>query len=274
MSLKHGLLLFCLSVLAVLFVVRSAAAQTNANSNGNTAATTVTDEAAETVEAGILPDSPLYVLKSWWEDVRVAFTFDETKKAELEERLAAKRLAEFEQLVAKGKVDLAERHLAQFERRLSRVEERLEHLQQRGKDVDTLLEKLQQRRLAHQEVLQRVYDQVPEEARERILQAMENSAGGLENAMERIQKSEQVKQFKEKLEMRIESQLQNVNSGEQGKWQELKDRLRERAQLEIQEWNSGTQTNTNANAATGTQEQVQPQIQTQNLLDKANSLTQ
>lgn len=164
--------------------------------------------ATETVElpdAGILPDSKLFTLELWWEGVQRFFTFDSVKKAELESKLAMKRIAEAEKLIEQGKTELAEKHLLQFENRLAAAYEKTEKANEKGKDVDALIEKLEANQLRQQEVLATVYDKVPESAQEGILNAMEKSAKGLQNAMENIQKSEEAKAFKTKLKNTIEN---------------------------------------------------------------------
>jgi len=164
--------------------------------------------AAETVElpdAGVLPDSKLFTLELWWEGVQRFFTFDSVKKAELESKLAMKRMVEAEKLIEKGKSELAEKHLLQFENRLAAAYEKTEQAQEKGKDVDALVEKLEANQLRQQEVLANVYDKVPESAQEGVLNAMENSAKGLEQAMENVQKSEEAKAFKTKLKNKVEN---------------------------------------------------------------------
>lgn len=56
-----------------------------------------------------------------------------------------------------------------------------------GKDIEALVEKLTENQKRHKEVLQRVYQKAPEQAKDAILKAMENSSKGLENAIERVQ---------------------------------------------------------------------------------------
>jgi hypothetical protein len=46
-------------------------------------------------EAGTLPDSPFYFLKTWKEQIQLFFTFDAEKKAKQYLHLAGVRLAEY-----------------------------------------------------------------------------------------------------------------------------------------------------------------------------------
>ncbi len=180
--------------------------------------------AAETVElpdAGVLPDSKLFTLELWWEGVQRFFTFDSVKKAELESKLAMKRMAEAEKLIENGKSELAEKHLLQFENRLAAAFEKTEKAKEKGKDIEALVQKLEANLLKQQEVLAQVYDKVPESAQKGVLNAMEKSAKGLENALENMQKSDEAKAFKDKLKNTIEN-LGTIKKNE------IKEKLREK----------------------------------------------
>jgi len=181
-------------------------------------------ETVDLPEPGILPDSKLFSLKLWWEDVQRFFTFSTVKKAELEAELAMKRLAEAEKMIDKGKPELAEKHLLRFRNRLAAALEKTEQASEKGKDVDALVEKLEANLLKQQEVLAEVYEKVPESAQDSVLSAMEKSAKGLENAMENVQKSEQAEEFKNKLEDTVE------NFGTSKKL-EIKQKLQEKGLL-------------------------------------------
>lgn len=184
------------------------------------------DTEADMPEAGILPDSKLFTLELWWEDVQRFFTFDDVKKAELETKLAMKRMTEAEKLIEKGKTELAEKNLLRFQNRLEAAYEKAEQANEKGKDVEALLEKLEANSLRHQEVLSEVYEKIPDNAQESILKAMENSAQGLENAMENIQNSEDgAEEFKNKIKNNLE------NFGTKKKL-EIKEKLQQRGVLD------------------------------------------
>ena len=96
-----------------------------------------------------------------------------------------------------------------------------------GKDVEALVEKLTENHLRQQEVLQGVYENAPDSAKDAILKAMENSSKGLENAIQRVQGLQKSEEYKNKLKNEAENWGQEIK----GKLQFLK--------------NTNTQTNTN-----------------------------
>ena len=138
-------------------------------------------------DPGILPDSPFYFFKTTFESVQLFFTFGKDKKALLETKLANKRLKEAEKLAEKGKTDLAVKHLENWQRRMNKVISKLEERKDKGENVTNVVEKLESNQTRQQEVLQTVYEKVPESAKEAVLKAQENSRKGLDKAVEKLQ---------------------------------------------------------------------------------------
>ena len=189
----------------------------------------------ELEDPGRLPDSNMYWLKTWWENIQLFFTFSDTKKAEKQMDFANRRMLELQKLCEKGKCELAQKLASRFEEKIRKTTEKLEEANKDGKDVQSLIEKLEANQERHQEVMLKVYDQVPEEAKEAILQAMENSQKGIENAIENIQKDPQeLKEFKEKIEKKVEEVLneQEINKGK-AKVNEIKEKLEEKGLFNI-----------------------------------------
>ena len=158
-------------------------------------------QAGDLPEPGILPDSPLYFLKSAVEGVGTFFTFGDVAKADRFIRLAEKRLAEAQALIDKGKLEQAQKVTEKYEVRLAKALERAEKAKTKGKDTDSVLAKIAESTLRHQEVLARVYEKVPEQAKASIAKVMEKSAVRYETALNAIsgEKMEEVKaRIKEK----------------------------------------------------------------------------
>ena len=72
-----------------------------------------------------------------------------------------------------------------------------------GKDIEALMEKLKENYFRQQQVLASVLEKVPEQAQEGVLNAIENSSFGLENAIERIQGKQKLEQFREELNLQF-----------------------------------------------------------------------
>lgn len=148
---------------------------------------------AETSElsekAGTLPTSKLYFLKSWGEWTRMnILTVDKEKKAKLSLRFAEKRLAEMEALKEKGALDekKATKLTGNYERLMDKVQGRIEEKKQKGDDDTSLSDNVIGKMSKHQEVLDRVEERVPDNAKGAIKKAKTMSIKGEEKAMERI----------------------------------------------------------------------------------------
>jgi len=176
----------------------------------------------EVSDPGLLPDSPFYFLKGLGRATGMFFTFDPVKKAELELRFANEDALAVEKLCDKGECELAEKHCEKFQERFQRVIQRMEKAKQKGKDIETLTEKLKENHLRQQQVLASVLEKAPEQAREGILKAIENSGVGCENAVERIQGKHKMEQFREELNL----QIRNMGEETQLRIQERLERKR------------------------------------------------
>lgn len=135
---------------------------------------------------GMLPDHPLYVLKSASERVGTLFTFGDVEDGERSLDLAEKRLSEASALVAKGKSAMAERTLVRYQDQLDRALAKAEEARAKGVDTDELSARASVAALRHQAVLADVYERVPEEARPGIERAMQAGMRGHEKGMRGI----------------------------------------------------------------------------------------
>lgn len=201
--------------------------------NENVANTNTVAEEQE--DPGTLPDSKFYWLKTWRENIQLFFTFNDVKKAEKQMKFANRRMLELEKLCEKDKCELAQKLASRFEEKIRKTTEKLEEANEKGKDVQSLIEKLEANQERHQEVLLKVYDQVPEEAKEAILQAMENSQKGIENAIANIQKDpSQLKEFKEKIDKKVEEVLneEEIDKGK-AKVNSIREKLQEKGLFNV-----------------------------------------
>lgn len=176
----------------------------------------------EVSDPGLLPDSPFYFLKGWGRIIGMFFTFDPVKKAELELKFANEDALAIEKLCDKGECELAEKFCEKFQEQFQRTIQRIEEAKQKGKDVEALTEKLKENHLRQQQVLASVLEKAPEQAREGLLKAIENSAVGLENAIENIQGEHKMEQFGEELNL----QIRNMGKETQLRIQERLERKR------------------------------------------------
>lgn len=144
---------------------------------------------------GILPTSKLYFLKTWGEWAKVnILTFDKDKKTELRLEFAEKRLTELNELKDQGKLDdkQSERLTNSYEKLISKVEDRIERKKEIGGDDSSLADKVSEKMIQHQDVLNKIRDNVPEPAKKAIDKAKEVSMKGEEKAMERLLEHQEV----------------------------------------------------------------------------------
>lgn len=172
----------------------------------------VNAETNDLPEPGMLPDSPFYFLKSFFEEIGVFLTFNQTNKTERLLRLAETRLAEANVLAEKGKSELAEKSIHRHQERINQALDRVEQAKAKGMNVDDVLTRVSEATNRHQEVLMRVYEKVPEQAKPAIERAMEQSMQGQEKALEAIsqEKREEVMEQMEQKRQEIRERVQNL----------------------------------------------------------------
>ena len=93
----------------------------------------------------IAPDSKLYFLETWYEKMVIIFTFfDPEQKAEQYKIYAEKRLDEAQELMAKGKGDLAQKKQELYKYLLGKAKDALEQAIQKAirRGEEELIEQL------------------------------------------------------------------------------------------------------------------------------------
>lgn len=103
---------------------------------------------------GILPDSPLYVVKAIRDRVQLVLTFDEAQKAGKELLYADKRIGAAEALASGGKIDLAVSTATKAEKYLESAINRVKKLSGSGRDVKSMRMTLQKAVAKHREILE------------------------------------------------------------------------------------------------------------------------
>jgi len=191
---------------------------------------------------GILPDSPFYFLKEFVRSARLLFAFNPAKKSELELKFANEDVLAIQKLIEKGRYDLAQKLSLKYQERFQKAISNLEQAKEKGKNVDYLIDRLKENQLKHQEVLAKVLEKMPPQGQEGILNAIEKSNFGLENAIEKIQGENQKKEFQE----RVRKEIQNYN-------EDIRLKIKERLKLletPIVEKENATATTTTTTIAT------------------------
>lgn len=163
--------------------------------------------AEESVNPGIMPDSPFYFLDSWGEWFEMIFAFSAEAKSEKALTHAKEKLAEMEAMAEKGNIEAMEKAMARYEEKLAMATEKAEAAKKNGEDkAEEALIRVQEATMKHQTVLQGVLEQVPEEAQESIQKAMQASSRGSEEATKAINRVREETEETEELGVTNENQ--------------------------------------------------------------------
>lgn len=161
----------------------------------------------------LLPDSPLYFLKTWWEGAQQLFTRGLEKKAALDLKFANRRILELKKLCEeKDKCELAEKLAPRYQGKINSIIEKLKEAKEKGQPVEDLTAGLKETELKSQEVMQNTYDKVPPEVKTALLSAMESTAKGVSEAIKQVQNDQQAQEFQDKIKNQIENYGQEVKN--------------------------------------------------------------
>jgi len=141
----------------------------------------------ELPDPGLTPDSPFYFLDTWGKNIGMFFTFGNEAKARKALQYAEERLAETRAMAAKNRVREMERAANDYDGFMAMVNERLEAAAQEGLS-DNISERVALATAKHLNVLDRVKDQVPEQAKGALTRARTASMNGQINALRALAK--------------------------------------------------------------------------------------
>lgn len=178
---------------------------------------TVSLVSAAEESVGIEPDSMFYGLKLGMEKVRLIFTFNSAKKAELHMNYATRRLAEAKAMLSKGKKDYVEKSITKYNTELSDMQAELDAAKAKEEKVDDLVTKIGTTIPKHTATLERLLknENMPDSAKKGLENALENSKKGREKALESVEK-----QVEKKAEPKAKSE--EVKTTEEDKTAETK----------------------------------------------------
>src|SRR3989344_2093135 len=150
-------------------------------------------------EAGLTSASPFHVFERFGDWARLnVLTFGAVRKAEVKVQIAEKRLAELKAVVEAGAdASVVENAEGFVDSSSTSLQNDADTLDARGQDVSGLIEKLNALSLKQQSVLEGVLERAPEQAKEALARALENSRKGLERAEEVLGRQVEKKLIKE-----------------------------------------------------------------------------
>ena len=139
---------------------------------------TVKSQEEELATPSILPDHPLYPLKTLGEKIRLWLAFNHLAKARVHLQLAEARLAELNAVLARGKVRLARQLVERYRNEIESSTNETDAAEAAGRNIEGLAERVGNSTFKHILVLTSLLDRVPPEAREHILHAINASSKG------------------------------------------------------------------------------------------------
>jgi len=167
------------------------------------------------------------------------FTFGAEKKAAKALNYAEEKLAEAKAMAEKNKTEPLERANQKYQGYLNLANQKTQEAKEQGKDVEELAVLLTEVTLKHQDVLVRVFEQIPEEAKAGIKKAIEISSKGSEQAVEAVEgpeKKEELLLKMQEMKMRMEYQIleleERLKAAEE-RIKELEEKLRKEAPFSV-----------------------------------------
>lgn len=136
-----------------------------------------------------LPGDALYPVKTALERVQVSIAATEEAKAEAHLGLAAKRFAEVEKATKAGRPDVAAQAGEGLQRQITDAADSVDQAAASGKDVSSLVARLQENLQRLRERLGDVRDRAPDAAEATLTRVAESAGRGLEVAQESVQKT-------------------------------------------------------------------------------------
>lgn len=114
----------------------------------------------EVKEPNLLPTNPFYFLKEWQRGVQRLFTFNAVKKLNLELEIADQKAAEVKKIqeIAPENIKAVNKALGNYREAQNRLKEKFERLEETSQNpqVDKLLEKLTDRTVKHEKLIDEV----------------------------------------------------------------------------------------------------------------------
>jgi len=159
-------------------------------------------------EPRLLPDSPFYFLKNFGRTIQETFTFNSVKKAELRLKFANEKLMEVKKTVQKTEnAELIKKAAENYQQEAEKIKNQVEKIKEKAKEspqVDSFLNKFIHQQTLHEKLLQKLEDQVPPQAFEKIKEARERHLETFKDVMLKLEDREE--KITEKLDEILEKQ--------------------------------------------------------------------
>lgn len=166
----------------------------------------VEPEDLEIEEPRILPDSPFYFLKNWGRGIQEFFAFNPVTKIKLKERFANERLIELKRIIEKEKSpEIVQSAAEQYQEEVDKIREISDKIQEKAQEnpeLEKFLDKFVKNQILHQRLLEKLENQVPPEAFEKIKTVRERHLERFAEVMTKLE--DRTEKIRERLEEKME----------------------------------------------------------------------
>ena len=234
------------ALICLTFIGFSPAINAQTDSTGaQTVATTATQDTAVQVSAtdlevsdqNILPDSPFYFLKNWTRGIKIFFTINQIKKAELESKFTNEKLIELQKMSDKGvnaeKIKKATENYRKSIDKLKNAADKIKDKADNNQEVNKFLEKFTNQQVLQEKILQKLEGQAPPAVFEKIKEAREQHLERFKDVMTKLQDN------KEKISEKIKNSLQNGDESNS----DILDKIKEKMPNDVKERLDGIKEN-------------------------------
>ena len=151
-----------------------------------------TDENLTNSEPKTLPNSPFYFLKDFWRNLRLVFTFNSVKKAELRLQFASEMLAEAQKMAEEtDNQELFQRAIDKYQREVEKLETQAGKAVEKAKDeekIQAFQNRFERKIQVHQRVMSRLEENLSEAPKslEKVRAVKQRTMEHLDNVKEKL----------------------------------------------------------------------------------------
>lgn len=131
------------------------------------------DEAANTADPGIKPDSPFYILDKLAEKIQIALITDAVKEAEAMASIAQERLAESKAMLEANNIEKATQSINEYRELMDKAMDIIDTAAKDGKAVVKTIDKIAEYDQEDEAAIEALLDKVPAEYKEELEKAIE-----------------------------------------------------------------------------------------------------
>ncbi|MGE5677764.1 MAG: DUF5667 domain-containing protein [Pseudomonadota bacterium] len=131
------------------------------------------DEAANTADPGITPDSPFYILDKLAEKIQIALITDAVKEAEAMASIARERLAESKAMLDAGNIEKATQSINEYRELMDKAMDIIDTAAKEGKAVVKTIDKIAEYDQEDEAVVETLLEKVPAEYKDELEKAIE-----------------------------------------------------------------------------------------------------